>query len=92
MTQDHWLALLETAEATKDPEGWVAMSSGRHLTLYMASGNASLTVNHVEAVRVEGALIKARTVKGDTFVLALESVFAGAVDGPKDSTRKAGFV
>ena len=92
MTEEHLTALLKTAEAKKDGDGWHALSEGKHMTLYVGSNGASLSVQRVEAVRQEGQIVRARTVRGEVFVLALEDVFAGAVEGAKSSNRKAGFV
>ncbi len=92
MTEEHLVAVLTTAKADKDKDGWNVPAEGRHFTLYVASGGASLNVGRVEAVKVEGKLIKARTVKGELFVLALEDVFAAAREAPATGGRKAGFV
>jgi len=85
-------ALLAAAGAKKDSEGWVKAPDGRHLTLHAAFNGVGLTVSRVGAVRVEGALLHARTTKGDLFILAMSDVFAGAVEGASTSGRKAGFV
>ncbi len=92
MTQEHWAALMEASGAKKDEQGYLAPPEGRLLTLYISSGNASLSVQRIEAVRQEAGLVYARTKKGETFVLALQDVFAGAVEESQGSTRKAGFV
>jgi hypothetical protein len=92
MTEEHLSALLGAAEAKKDGEGWMRPPEGRNITLYVSSNGASMTVGKVEALRVAGQLLRARTVRGEEFVLALEDVFAGAVDAPATAGRKAGFV
>jgi len=92
MTEEHLSALLAVADAKKDSDGWLTPPEGRQLTLYVAANGASLTVNRIEALRVEGGLVKAKTVKSELFVLALADLFAGAVDAPVNTTRKAGFV
>jgi hypothetical protein len=92
MTEEHLASLLGSAKAKKDDEGWFVPAEGRHWTLYVASSGASLNVGRVEAVRTEGALLHARTVKGELFVLALEDVFAAALEAPAAGGRKAGFV
>lgn len=92
MTEEHLSALLSAADAKKDDEGWSTTPEGRNMTLYVACNGANLTVSRVEALRVKGALLEARTVRGERYLLALEDVYAGAVDGPKAAGRKAGFV
>jgi len=37
-------------------------------------------------------LLKAKSTHGEEYVVALEDVFVGAVEGLKDVSRKAGFV
>jgi hypothetical protein len=92
MTLEHWAALLEASGAKKDERGFLAPPEGKLLTLYVASGAATLSVQRIEAVRQEHGLVHARTKKGELFVLALEDVFAGAVEETQGSSRKAGFV
>jgi hypothetical protein len=91
MTPEHLSLFLAAAEAKKDDQGWMRPKQNRSLTLHVAASGVSLVVGRVEAVKVEGPLLKARTVKGEVFVLALEDVFAGAVDAPSNLDRKAGF-
>jgi hypothetical protein len=92
MTEEHLAALLGTAKAKKDDEGWQVPSEGRLVTLYVASNGASMNVGRVEALQAQGTLLKARTVKGELYVLALEDVFAAAIEPPAATGRKAGFV
>ncbi|MGC4094758.1 MAG: hypothetical protein QM756_43935 [Polyangiaceae bacterium] len=91
MTEEHLTALLTTAEAKRDDQGFTRPAEGRTLTLYVVSGSASLTVSKVEALLVEKGLLKARTTKGETFIVELKDVYAGAVDSNGASVRKAGF-
>jgi hypothetical protein len=92
MTEEHFAALMTVSEAKKDSGGWYVSEDGRHMTLYAASsGGANLTVSRVEAAKVDKGLVQARTTRGEVFILALEDVFAGAVDTPKTESRKAGF-
>jgi hypothetical protein len=92
MTLEHWAALIEASGAKKDDKGYLATPEGKLLTLYVSSGNSTLSVQRIEALREEKGLVHARTKKGETFVLALEDVFAGAVEETQNSSRKAGFV
>jgi hypothetical protein len=92
MTQEHWAALIEASGAKKDETGFLVPPEGKLLTLYVASGSATLSVQRIEGVRHEQGLVHARTKKGELFVLALQDVFAGAVEETQGSSRKAGFV
>ncbi|HEX3598476.1 MAG TPA: hypothetical protein VHU80_25385 [Polyangiaceae bacterium] len=91
MTPDHLTAIIKAAEARKDDKGWWATQEGRHVTLYAASGGSSLTVSRIEALRVDGPLLAARTVRGEEYLLTLEDVFAGAVEPQAQGGRRAGF-
>jgi hypothetical protein len=93
MTQEHLAALIEASGAKKDDQGFLAPPEGKLLTLYVASGAATLSVQRIEALRTEAGLVHARTKKGELFILALQDVFAGAVEESQgSSSRKAGFV
>ena len=92
MTEEHLTALLTAAEAKRDDEGFTRPAEGRTLTLYLATGSASLTVSKIEALRVDKDLVRARTTKGEIFLVELKDVYAGSVDTSGGSARKAGFV
>jgi hypothetical protein len=92
MTQDHLSALYAAAEAKKGDDGWMILPDGRSLTLYVAADGATLTVARVQAVRLEGQLVHARTNKGEHYIVALEDAYAGSVDAPSGVAKKAGFV
>lgn len=92
MTEEHLTALLKASEAKKDAEGWHVMAEGRHVTLHVGFNGASLNVSRVQAMRHEGALLSARTTRGDVYVLAMQDVFAGALEPATSTNRKAGFV
>jgi hypothetical protein len=92
MTQEHWAALVEASGAKKDDKGFLVPPEGKLLTLYVSSGSSTLSVQRIEAVRLEQGLVHARTKKSELFVLALQDVFAGAVEETQGSSRKAGFV
>jgi len=92
MTSEHLTALLAAANATTDAEGWQKPAEGRTLTLHIAHDGAQLNVSRIAAVRLEKTLLKAKSTHGEEYVVALEDVFVGAVEGLKDVSRKAGFV
>ncbi len=91
MTEDHLTAIIKAAEARKNDQGWWVMQEGRHVTLYASSGGTSLTVSRIEALRADGLLVKARSFRGEEYILALEDIFAGAVEPQAQGGRRAGF-
>jgi hypothetical protein len=92
MTEEHLSALLAAAEAKKDDDGFVRAAEGRTITLYLATASASLSVIKVEAVKIDKGLLRARTSKGELFIVELKDVYAGSIDTTGASVRKAGFV
>jgi len=93
MTHDMLKAVLDAA-GTKENDGWSVLPDGRLLTLYAAHAGVPLTVQKLDAVRVAQTIVHARNHKGETFILALEDLFAAGFDGGTASptTRKAGFL
>jgi hypothetical protein len=91
MTKEHYDALLAVADAKPGGDGWAELPDHRAVTLHVSTGGSTLSVSRVKALRHAGALVYARTDKGDQYVLALEDVFAGAVDAAKQSGRQAGI-
>jgi hypothetical protein len=91
MTDDHLGALLTVAEGKKEKDGWFTLPEGRHITLYVAFNGASLSVSKISHVKRDGALLLARTVKEESYILAIDDVYAGSVEAPASSGRKAGF-
>ena len=72
-------------------EGVYSVADGVSLTLHVAHAGASLTVGRVEHVKVEGALIVARTPKSKV-VFHLSDVFAVGREGSgPEGRRPAGF-
>lgn len=94
MTDEMFRAVLETAGARADKDGWTTFPDGRLMTLYAARQAVPLTVTKVEAVKTAGRTLWARTTKSETFILALDDLFASAVDRGHEtaSGRKAGFL
>jgi hypothetical protein len=91
MTQEHLSAILELISAKAEKDGWSTFPDGRGLTLYAAHDGAQLSVPRVEAIAVKGGLLRARTAKGELYLLALEDVFAAAAEATPTQARKAGF-
>lgn len=91
MTNEGWGAALAGVPFEVDGAGWSVLEADRYLTLYVAHGAASLTIAKVEAVKVDGVLARARTRKGEVYVIELDDLFALAMEGPPPPDRKAGF-
>lgn len=91
MTDEHFAAFIAAAEAKKDKEGWWTAQDGRLMTLYASFAASALTVSRVEALRVDGDRVTARTVRGELYMLALADVFAGQVEPQVQGSRRAGF-
>jgi hypothetical protein len=91
MNQDHLSAILDLLSAKVDKEGWSTFADGRALTLYVAHAGVQLTVGRIEAVAAKGGLLRARTSKGEVYLLALEDAFAASIDAASTQARKPGF-
>ena len=91
MTDEHLSTILELLSAKADKDGWSSLSESRAITLYAAHDGVQLTVARVEAIASKSGLLRARTNKGELYLLALEDVFAAAAEGTATQTRKAGF-
>lgn len=84
--------LTEIAQATVR-DGWFEAPEGKTLTVYASRTGSSLSASKVNAVRLDGELVQARTTRGETYILYLADLFAVVVEGTAEaSKRKAGFV
>lgn len=95
MTEEILKAALETAEAKTDKDGWAELPEGRVLTLHAAHEGVPLNVTKIEAIKTVHGLLRARSIKGEIFLIALKDVFAIALDGGSSKAgpgRKAGFL
>ena len=91
MTGDQLGALLKLAEATKADDGWSAL--GQHtLTLHTAYNGASLSLARIDSIKVQGAMLYAKTARGEIHVVILDNIFGGSIEPSKETGRKAGFV
>jgi len=93
MTGNHLEAILKQASAKLDKDGFLALPDGAAVTLYVAHDGASLTVSKVEALKLDGELVSARTSKRETYTVVQSDVFALAVEGTvgQPPVRRAGF-
>ncbi len=91
MTNEAWTAALTGVPFETDAEGWGALHADRFLTLYVAHDGVPLMIQKVEAWKTDGSVIRARTRKGETYVLMLQDVYAFATELPSAPDRKAGF-
>jgi hypothetical protein len=79
---------------TKTVKDEFVPSADATLSLYAAQNGGSLSVSKIEALRMSGNVLFARTVKKETFAIPLAHVFGIAMDAaPGGGSRKpAGFV
>jgi hypothetical protein len=95
MTGDHLEAILKTAGAKGDKDGWLTLPDNSAMTLHVAHDGASMTVPRVEAVRQDGELVFARNPKRELFVVVRTDIFAVALEGEASAAgkvvRRAGF-
>jgi hypothetical protein len=92
MTGDNLEAILKSAQAKGDKDGFVVLPEGAALTLYAAHDGVSLTVSRVEAVKIDGELVYARTSRREIFALGRSDLFAVALEGAVGApARRAGF-
>lgn len=94
MTDEMFRAVLETAGAKDDKDGWKALGEGRLMTLYASHNGVALTMSKVEAVKVSQRVVWARSSKGETYLASLDDLFAAALDRGSEAAagRKAGFL
>jgi hypothetical protein len=92
MTGEHLEAILKSAQAKSEKDGYTVVPEGATLTLYGGHEGVPLTVPRVEAIKVEGELVYARTGRRETFVLNRQDLFAIALEGAVGQpARRAGF-
>jgi hypothetical protein len=94
MTGEYLQTILKTAQAKLDKDGFLTLPEGTTLALYLAHDGVGLTINRVEAVRVDGNFLQARVGSGkrETFMLEQSDVFAAALEGgPGAPAKRAGF-
>lgn len=92
MTQEQLAAVLEVASARLDSDGWSKLAEGRTMTLYAAHDGVQLVIPRVEAVSVNGQLVKARTAKQEVYLVALADLFAASTEATNAPARRAGFI
>lgn len=94
MTGDHLEAILKTAGAKGDKDGWFLLPDGSAMTLHVAHDGASMTVSRIDAVRQDGELVYVRNPKRELFIVVRSDIFAVALEGESSSAkvaRRAGF-
>ncbi|HEY4116649.1 MAG TPA: hypothetical protein VGM56_02285 [Byssovorax sp.] len=94
MTDDTLKNVLELVRATADKDGWSNLPDGKLMTLYAGHDGVPLTIQKIESLRVAQGIVRAKTAKGEEFMLAVADLFATALDaGTAAATaRKAGFL
>lgn len=90
MTNEHFAALLTAASAETNGE-WSVFPGERTISLHAAYAGVPLNVAKITQIRLEACLVHAQNARGETTILQLSDVFAGAVEGEAKTARKAGF-
>jgi len=91
MTLEQFNAVLKMLPVSEGAEGWLTVPSDQLLSVYAAHDGVSLHVAKIEKLKLEGALLRTRTHRGEQYVLVLDDVFAMAADAASSVARKAGF-
>ncbi len=92
MTHAEFESILKTLNAKTDKEGWAQFPEGSTATLHVAKDGSGLTLSRVEAVKVDGAVLYARTPKKEVYATLAEDLVAVAFDpGSSQPARRAGF-
>jgi len=91
MTREQLEVFLASVSAVASDSGGFDVPADQHVTLCVAHDGVGLTVSKVEAVHIDGEMVRARTRKGETYLLAISDVFAAAFEAAKGGERKAGF-
>ncbi len=94
MTEVMFKAVLDRAGCEKTKNGGAVLPDGRHLTLYVARSGTQLSVGKVVKLAISGGLVQTENVKGETFLLSIDDLFAASVSGDAKAPggRKAGFL
>lgn len=93
MTEEQLFGILKTAGAKAAQDGYHVLPDGATLTLYVAKGGASLNVSKIDSIKVDGAMVLARTKK-ELFFVAKDDVFGASLETTTQAgspARRAGF-
>ncbi|NOU29209.1 MAG: hypothetical protein HOO96_15005 [Polyangiaceae bacterium] len=93
MTREEFDEVLKAFQIKSDGDGLFVAPKESTVTLHAAHGGGGMSVTRVEAIRISGGLLFARTTKKETFAIGIASVYALGIDGGNaESARKpAGF-
>lgn len=91
MTQDQYQAVLKMLPVSGSTEGWSQVPTDQLMSVYASHSGVGLQVSKVEKFKLEGALLRLKTHKGEHYVVVLDDVYALATDAPATVARKAGF-
>lgn len=91
MTQDQLAAVLKASGAKPGQDGYHALPEGATLTLYVATNGVRLDVAKVEALKIDGDSVQARTAKKELYFVFVADVFGAAIDTSEKQSRRAGF-
>jgi hypothetical protein len=93
MVGEQLQAIFKNAQAKAEKDGFTTLPEGTTAALHIAHGGVGLTISRVEAVKVDGGLLTARTAKKESYTVDVTDVFAVALEGASGTgpVRRAGF-
>jgi len=91
MTNEQFTAVLSMLPVAKAEEGWWKSERDQFLSLYVAHDGVPLQIAKVETLKAEGHLVRAKTHRGEQYVIVMEDLFGVAAEAPSAVARKAGF-
>lgn len=92
MVGEQLQAIFKNAQVKSDKDGFSSLPEGTTATIYASHGGVGLTVSRVEAFKLDGPMVTARTAKRETYTLEVADVFAVAIEGTTNGPiRRAGF-
>jgi hypothetical protein len=91
MTQDQLAAVLKASGAKPGQDGYHVLPEGATLTLHLATGGARLDVAKIEALKIDGDSVQAKTAKKELFFVSAKDIFSAAIDTSEKQSRRAGF-
>ena len=92
MDKAHLATIIGLAGGKDGADGFTELPDGKSITWYVAHGGASMSIARSTSCKLDGALLLARSAKGELYVVELADVYAASVEGASASpARRAGF-
>lgn len=91
MTNEQFTTVLTMLPVTRTDDGWWKCERDQFLSLYVAHDGVPLQIAKVETLKAEGHLMRAKTHRGEQYIIVMEDLFGVAAEAPSAVARKAGF-